>query len=192
MGLGHQLGSCRPVSVYGANPFGRRQPSPGPRQRAPQFSCGKPRKRAKAEIAPYSCYEKPHPVNYRCEREDKCEMGSKYQDLHQSSSTSTSLQLRHTRGSYAIPYVSLIFPSDGVSIESRRELWDSKGKCIKFHTGNSKWDPCDTCTDGGSGPARLQGGGWKTVNTFRERTSCTGVAHWCTLWTRKANGKVKW
>jgi hypothetical protein len=31
----------------------------------------------------------------------------------------------------------------GVSIESRRELWDSKGKCIKFHTGNSKWDPCD-------------------------------------------------
>jgi hypothetical protein len=30
----------------------------------------------------------------------------------------------------------------GVSIESRRELWDSKGKCIKFHTGNSKGDPC--------------------------------------------------
>jgi hypothetical protein len=33
----------------------------------------------------------------------------------------------------------------GVSIESRRELWDSKGKCIKFHTGNSKGDPCVWC-----------------------------------------------
>jgi hypothetical protein len=33
----------------------------------------------------------------------------------------------------------------GVSIESRRELWDSKGKYIKFHTGNSKWDPCVKC-----------------------------------------------
>jgi hypothetical protein len=82
--------------------------------------------------------------------------------LWPSNSTTLNkiLSIRYTRGSYAIPHVSLIFPLmlairhlsklptciesfTGVSIESRRELWDSKEKCIKFHIGNSKWDPCD-------------------------------------------------
>jgi hypothetical protein len=124
---GHFMcGKQYPLSVYGANPFGRRQPSPRPRQRAPQFSCGKPRKRApwsfdqpQPEIAPYSCYEKPQPVNYRCEREDKCEMGSNCIKIY---------------------------------INPRR----------RQHRSSS-----DICTDGGSGPARLKGGG--------KRPNCLGT-----------------